>query len=106
VTFFPRSWTSRKSRRLRRRTSLGNAAGNPTSWPRTRPAASGPSPGDDGARPDRRGCCSASGSRGYGSASTWTAGTCASTRGDAPVRTAMRLSGRAARITQAARSSQ
>jgi len=84
VTFFPRSWTSRKSRRLRRRTSLGNASDNPTSWPRRRPAACGPSPGDDGARPDRRGCCSASGSRGSGSASTWTAGTCASTRGDAP----------------------
>jgi hypothetical protein len=69
---------------LRRRTSLGNASGNPTSWPRRRPAACGPSPGDDGARPVRHGCCSASGSRGCGSASTWTAGTCASTRGDAP----------------------
>ncbi len=29
VTFFPRSWTSRKSRRLRRRASLGNAAVKP-----------------------------------------------------------------------------
>ena len=85
VTFFPRSWTSRKSRRLRRRTSLGNASRNPTSWPPTRPAACGPWRGDGGARPSRRGSCSASGSRGSGSASTWTAGTCASTRGDTPL---------------------
>ena len=106
VTFFPRSWTSRKSRRLRRRTSLGNTSDNPTSWPRTRPDACVPWHGGAGARPCRRGCCFASGSRGSGSASTWTAGTCASTRGDAPVRTTGRISGRAARITQAARSSQ
>jgi hypothetical protein len=91
---------------LRRRTSLGNASDNPTSWPRTRPAASGPWRGADGGRPGQRGCCSASGSRGSGSASTWTAGTCASTRGDAPGMTARRLSGRAARITQPPRSSQ
>lgn len=84
VTFFPRSWTSRKSRRLRRRASLGNAAVNPTSWPRTRPGACAPSPADDGGHPGRRGCCSASGSRGSGCASLSTAGTCASTRGDAP----------------------
>ena len=106
VTFFPRSWTSRKSWRLRRRTSLGNAADNPTSWPRTRPAASGPWLDGGAGRPGLPGCCSACGSRGSGSASTLTAGTCASTRGDAPVRTAGRLSGRVARITQAARSSQ
>lgn len=106
VTFFPRSWTSRKSRRLRRRASLGNASDNPTSWPRTRPAASGPWRGADGGRPGQRECCSASGSRGSGSASTWTAGTCASTRGDAPGMTSRRLSGRAARITQPRRSSQ
>jgi hypothetical protein len=106
VTFVPRSWTSRKSRRLRRRASLGNASDNPTSWPRTRPDACGPWHDADGARPCRPGCCFACGSRGSGSASTWTAGTCASTRGDAPVRTTVRLSGRAARITQAARSSQ
>ena len=84
VTFFPRSWTSRKSRRLRRRTSLGNALDNPTSWPRRRPAAYGPWHGGDGERPGLRGCCSASGSRGSGCASLSTAGTCASTRGDAP----------------------
>lgn len=93
VTFFPRSWTSRKSRRLRRRTSLGNAARNPTSWPQTRPAACGPWPADAAGRPGRLGCCSASGSRGSGSASTWTAGTCASTRLETPSMTAIRFSG-------------
>ena len=84
VTFFPRSWTSRKSRRLRRRASLGNASVNPTSWPRTRPGACAPLLAGAGGRPGRPGCCSASGNRGCGSASTWTAGTYASTRGDAP----------------------
>ena len=84
VTFFPRSWTSRKSLRLRRRTSLGNPSDNPTSWPRTRPAACGPLPGAGAGHPAPRGCCCASGIRGCGSSSTWTAGTCASTRGDAP----------------------
>ena len=84
VTFFPRSWTARKSRRLRRRASLGNAAVNPTSWPPTRPGASAPWPAAGEGRPDPRGCYSASGSRGCGSASLSTAGTCASTRGDAP----------------------
>jgi hypothetical protein len=84
VTFFPRSWTSRKSRRLRRRASLGNASVNPTSWPRTRPGACAPSLAGGAGRPGRLGCCSASGNRGCGSASTWTAGTYASTRGDAP----------------------
>jgi hypothetical protein len=106
VTFLPRSWTSRKSRRLRRRASLGNASGKPTSWPRTRPDACGPSRADDGGRPGLRGCGSASESRGCGSASTWTAGTCASTRGDAPRTTCVATVGRAARITQAARPSQ
>jgi hypothetical protein len=84
VTFFPRSWTSRKSRRFRRRTSLGNASVNPTSWPRTRPGACAPLLAGAGGRPGRPGCCSASGIRACGSASTWTAGTYASTRGDAP----------------------
>ncbi len=106
VTFFPRSWTSRKSRRLRRRASLGNDSGNPTSWPRRRPDACAPSRGADGERPARRGCCSASGNRGCGSASTLTAGTCASTRDDAPRRTATGLLGRVARLTQGLRSSQ
>jgi len=106
VTFFPRSWTSRKSRRFRRRASLGNASGNPTSWPRTRPGACAPSPGADGGRPALRGCCSASGSRGYGSASLWTAGTCASTLGAMLRKVRRPTERRAARLTQGPRSSQ
>jgi hypothetical protein len=69
---------------LRRRASLGNASVNPTSWPRTRPGACAPLPAGDGGRPGRPGCYSASGNRGSGSASTLTAGTYASTRGNAP----------------------